>query len=120
MTFLYIFSMTSGTVMIRFGFTSSKAFMIILGEGVLPSRVTSLYFPAFGNVVEWNQQSRKLDLGGQAMKEYKVIVAKSPEDAEKEMNHHALENWEVKAVTFWETAMSYRLVVTLERERTIV
>lgn len=54
------------------------------------------------------------------MKEYKVIVAKSPEDAEKEMNHHALENWEVKAVTFWETAMSYRLVVTLERERTIV
>ena len=51
------------------------------------------------------------------VKEYKVITVKSPEDAEKDMNAHALEGWEVKAVTFWETAMSYRLVITLERDR---
>lgn len=51
------------------------------------------------------------------MKEYKVITVKSPEDAEKEMNHYALDDWNVKDVTFWETAMSYRLVVTLERDR---
>ncbi len=51
------------------------------------------------------------------VKEYKVITAKSPEDAEKVMNAHALEGWEVKAVTFWETVMAYRLVVTLERDR---
>ena len=51
------------------------------------------------------------------MKEYKVITVKTPEEAEKEMNHYALDGWEVKAVTFWETAMAYRLVVTLEKER---
>lgn len=51
------------------------------------------------------------------VKEYKVITVKSPEDAEKVMNAHALEGWEVKAVTFWETVMAYRLVVTLERDR---
>ena len=51
------------------------------------------------------------------VKEYKVITVKSPEDAEEKMNCYALEDWEVKAVTFWETAMSYRLVVTLERDR---
>ncbi len=51
------------------------------------------------------------------MKEYKVITVKSPEEAEKKMNAYALEDWEVKAVTFWETAMSYRFTVTLERDR---
>ena len=40
MVFLYIFSITSGTVIIKLGFTSSKAFMMIFGEGVLPSSVT--------------------------------------------------------------------------------
>ncbi len=49
------------------------------------------------------------------MMEYKVITVKTPEDAEQEMNRYAAENWTVKAVTFWETAMSYRLVITLER-----
>ena len=58
--------------------------------------------------------------GGCVVKEYKVITVKSPEDAEKEMNHYALEDWEVKDVTFWETAMSYRLVITLERDKKIV
>ena len=51
------------------------------------------------------------------MKEYKVITVKSPEKAEEEMNAYALEDWEVKAVTFWQTVMSYCLVVTLERDR---
>ena len=50
------------------------------------------------------------------MKQYKVIVVKSPEDAEQEMNRFAQQGWEVKAVTFWETAMSYRLVITFERD----
>lgn len=49
------------------------------------------------------------------MMQYKVITVKSPADAEKEMNLYAAENWTVKAVTFWETAMSYRLIITLER-----
>ncbi len=49
------------------------------------------------------------------MMEYKVITVKTPEDAEKEMNQYAKEHWTVKAVTFWETAMSYQLVITLER-----
>jgi len=40
MMFLYIFSMTNGTVIIKLGFTSSKAFIMILGEGILPSKVT--------------------------------------------------------------------------------
>ena len=49
------------------------------------------------------------------MKEYKVITSKTPEDAEAEMNKQAKEGWEVKSVTFWETAMAYRLVITFER-----
>ena len=49
------------------------------------------------------------------MKEYKVITAKTPEDAEAEMNKQAKDGWEVKTVTFWETAMAYRLVITFER-----
>ena len=53
------------------------------------------------------------------MKEYKVITVKSPEDAEKKMNFYALEGWGVKDVTFLETTMSYRLVVTFERDRRI-
>ena len=34
MTFLYIFSMTRGTVIIRLGFTSSKAFIRIFGKAL--------------------------------------------------------------------------------------
>ena len=33
------------------------------------------------------------------------------------MNKQAQEHWEVKAVTFWETARSYRLVITFERTK---
>ena len=51
------------------------------------------------------------------MKEYKVITVKTPEDAETEMNKQAQDNWEVKAVTHWETAMAYRLVITFERSK---
>lgn len=50
------------------------------------------------------------------MYEYKVVTAKSPEDGEKEMNLMAANGWRVVAVTFWETAMSYRLIITFERE----
>ena len=49
------------------------------------------------------------------MMEYKVITVKTPEEAEKEMNRYAKEHWTVKAVTHWETSLSYRLVITLER-----
>lgn len=51
------------------------------------------------------------------MREYKVVTVKTPEDAETEMNRQAIDNWEVKAVTFWQTAMAYRLVITFERSK---
>lgn len=51
------------------------------------------------------------------MKEYKVITVKTPEDAEAEMNRQATDGWEVRAVTFWQTAMAYRLVITFERSK---
>ena len=50
------------------------------------------------------------------MKSYKVLSVKNPKDAEAQMNEMARQGWEVKAVTFWETAMSYQLVITFERE----
>ena len=50
------------------------------------------------------------------MKSYAVRTAKTPEDAEAQMNEMAREGWTVKAVTFWETAMAYRLVITFEKE----
>ncbi|WP_294498106.1 hypothetical protein [uncultured Gemmiger sp.] len=50
------------------------------------------------------------------MKKYKVFTAKAPEEAESEMNRMAQQGWRVVAVTFWETAMSYRLVVTMEQD----
>ena len=50
------------------------------------------------------------------MKSYAVRTAKTPEDAESQMNKMAQEGWTVKAVTFWETAMAYRLVITFEKE----
>ncbi len=50
------------------------------------------------------------------MKEYKVVTAKNPEEAEQQMNIYAADGWVVKAVTLWETAMAYRLVITLERD----
>lgn len=50
------------------------------------------------------------------MKEYKVVTAENPEEAEQQMNIYAADGWVVKAVTFWETAMAYRLVITLERD----
>ena len=50
------------------------------------------------------------------MKSYAVRTAKTPEDAEAQMNEMAREGRTVKAVTFWETAMAYRLVITFEKE----
>ena len=50
------------------------------------------------------------------MKSYAVRTAKTPEDAEAQMNEMARDGWTVKAVTFWETAMAYRLVITFEKE----
>lgn len=50
------------------------------------------------------------------MKSYKVLSVKSTKEAENQMNEMAKQGWEVKAVTFWETAMSYQLVITFERE----
>ena len=32
------------------------------------------------------------------------------------MNEMARDGWTVKTVTFWETAMAYRLVITFEKE----
>lgn len=49
------------------------------------------------------------------MMEYKVITVKTPEDAEREMNRYASENWGVKAVTYWGNVMAYQLVITFER-----
>ena len=49
------------------------------------------------------------------MKEYKVLTAKTPEEAEMLMNQMACQNWAVIAVTKWETAMAYRLVITFEK-----
>ena len=57
-------------------------------------------------------QIRRVD----SMKEYKVVTAKNPEEAEQQMNIYAADGWVVKAVTLWETAMAYRLVITLERD----
>ena len=50
------------------------------------------------------------------MKEYKVLTAKNPEEAETMMNQMAHQNWTVIAVTKWETAMAYRLVITFEKD----
>ena len=57
-------------------------------------------------------QIRRVD----SLKEYKVVTAKNPEEAEQQMNIYAADGWVVKAVTLWETAMAYRLVITLERD----
>ena len=50
------------------------------------------------------------------MKEYKVLTAKTPEDAETMMNQMACQDWSVTAVTKWDTAMAYRLVITFEKD----
>ncbi len=50
------------------------------------------------------------------MKTYKVLIAKDPEDAEKQMNQMASQGWGVKAVTHWETAMAHRLAITFEKD----
>ena len=54
------------------------------------------------------------------MKEYKVVIVKTPEEAETEMNKRAQDAWEVKTVTAWETAMGYRLVITFERTKRLI
>ena len=50
------------------------------------------------------------------MKKYKVFTAKTQEEAEAEMNRLAQQGRRVTAVTFWQTAMRYRLVVTMEQD----
>ena len=50
------------------------------------------------------------------MKIYKVCTAKTPENAEKQMNELARDGWSVKAVTAWETSLTYQLVITFERK----
>ena len=50
------------------------------------------------------------------MRIYKVCAERSPEKAEQTMNEMARQGWEVKAVTSWETAMTYQLVMTFQRE----
>ncbi len=51
------------------------------------------------------------------MKEYKVLTAKTPEEAEATMNEMTRQGWTVKAMTYWETTgMLRRLLVTVERD----
>ena len=52
---------------------------------------------------------------GDAMKEYKVLTAKTPEEAEAVMNQMARQGWTVTAVTKWDTTMAYRLAITFEK-----
>ena len=49
------------------------------------------------------------------MKEYKVMTAKTPEEAEAVMNQMARQGWTVTAVTEWDTTMAYRLAITFEK-----
>ena len=50
------------------------------------------------------------------MKIYKVLTAKTPEEAESLMNTMASQGWIVKAVTHWETTMAHRLAITFEKD----
>ena len=50
------------------------------------------------------------------MKKYKVLTAKTPEEAEITMNQMAHEGWAVKAVTQWDRATSYRVMITFEQD----
>lgn len=50
------------------------------------------------------------------MKEYKVLTAKTPEEAEAAMNQMACQGWSVKAVTQWDRATSYRVMITFEKD----
>lgn len=49
------------------------------------------------------------------MKEYKIMTAKSPEEAERLMNSMALQGWTVKAMTYW-NVMTRRLLITFEKD----
>lgn len=51
------------------------------------------------------------------MKEYKVITAKTPKDSEELMNKYAKNGWIVKAVTFMNTGLSIRIMITLEKDK---
>ena len=51
------------------------------------------------------------------MKEYKVLTAKTPEDAELMMNDMARQGWIVTAMTYWQTIGALRrLLITFERD----
>ncbi len=50
------------------------------------------------------------------MKEYKVLTAKTPEEAETAMNQMARQGWAVKEVTQWDRAASYRVMITFEKD----
>lgn len=53
----------------------------------------------------------------QQLKEYKVITAKTPKDSEELMNKYAKNGWIVKAVTFMNTGLSIRIMITLEKDK---
>lgn len=48
------------------------------------------------------------------MKEYKVISAKSPRDAEEQLNLYAAQGWDVKTMTTFEK-WTWRIVIILEK-----
>ncbi len=50
------------------------------------------------------------------MKEYQVLTAQTPEEAEAAMNRMARQGWTVKAVTQWDRASSYRVMITFEKD----
>lgn len=51
------------------------------------------------------------------MKEYKVITTKTPKESEEFMNKYAKNGWIVKAVTFCNTGLTCRIMITFERDK---
>ena len=54
------------------------------------------------------------------MKEYKVVIAKTPKESEEKMNKYAQKGWIVKEVTFYNTniytSLAARFMITFERD----
>lgn len=72
------------------------------------------------NTVEMNEKARILEAIGfnteEKMKEYKVITAKTPKESEELMNKYAKNGWIVKTVTFCNTGLSVRIMITFEKD----
>lgn len=49
------------------------------------------------------------------MKQYIVRDVDNPKKAEVLMNQMAQQGWEVKATSYWQTSLSYKIVITFER-----